>query len=179
MAKNPPSNAGDTDSIPGQGPKIPHATGKLSLSGVTREACAPQRRHSAVKITNTWINKQINKEVVGLQLDLREIFWNMRTTKRKGYDYVIFKREDWPINFLKQWFRFWLTEGGNRQNRLHLESRTPSWAGLWTLNYMLSIYGNNIPTGKPDPPPQPPTPSSTMEEPQGSYLDSMSPKRIP
>ena len=68
-------------------------------------------------------------------------------------------------------------EGGNRQNRLHLESRTPSWAGLWTLNYMLSIYGNNIPTGKPDPP-QPPTPSSTMEEPQGSYLDSPSPKRI-
>ena len=25
-------------------------------------------------------------------------------------------------------------EGGNRQNRLHLESRTPSWAGLWTLS---------------------------------------------
>ena len=23
-------------------------------------------------------------------------------------------------------------EGGNRQNRLHLESRTPSWARLWT-----------------------------------------------
>ena len=42
-------------------------------------------------------------------------------------------------------------EGGNRQNRLHLESRTPSWAGLWTLSYMLKIYGNNIPTGKPDP----------------------------
>ena len=43
------------------------------------------------------------------------------------------------------------TEGGNRQNRLHLESRTPSWAGLWTLSYMPSIYGNDIPTGKPDP----------------------------
>ena len=43
------------------------------------------------------------------------------------------------------------TEGGNRQNRLHLESRTPSWAGLWTLSYMPSIYGNNIPTGKPEP----------------------------
>ena len=25
-------------------------------------------------------------------------------------------------------------EGGNRQNRLYLESKTPSWAGLWTLN---------------------------------------------
>ena len=42
-------------------------------------------------------------------------------------------------------------EGGNRQNRLCLESRTPSWAGLWTLIYMPSIYGNDIPTGKPDP----------------------------
>ena len=41
-------------------------------------------------------------------------------------------------------------EGGNRQNRLHLESRAPSWAGLWTLIYMPSIYVNDIPTGKPD-----------------------------
>ena len=24
-------------------------------------------------------------------------------------------------------------EGGNRQNRLHLESKTSSWAGLWTF----------------------------------------------
>ena len=38
------------------------------------------------------------------------------------------------------------------QNRLHLESRTPSWAGLWTLSYMPSIDGNDIPTGKADPP---------------------------
>ena len=43
-------------------------------------------------------------------------------------------------------------EGGDRQNRLHLESRTPSWARLWTLSYMPCIYGNNIPMGKPDPP---------------------------
>ena len=41
------------------------------------------------------------------------------------------------------------SEGGNRQNRLHLESRTPYWASLWTLNYMPRIYGNDIPTGKP------------------------------
>ena len=45
----------------------------------------------------------------------------------------------------------YVCEGGNRQNRLHLESRTPSWAGLWTLSYMPSIYGNHIPTGKPSP----------------------------
>ena len=43
-------------------------------------------------------------------------------------------------------------KGGNRQNRLHPESRTPSWAGLWTLSCMPSIYGNSIPTGKPGPP---------------------------
>ena len=43
-------------------------------------------------------------------------------------------------------------EGGNRQNRLHLESRTLSWARLWTFSYMPSIYGNNIPTGKLGPP---------------------------
>ena len=43
-------------------------------------------------------------------------------------------------------------EGGNRQNRLHLESRTPSWAGLWTLSSLPGIYGNDIPTGRTDPP---------------------------
>ena len=30
VVKNPPSNAGDVGSIPGQGTKIPHATGQLS-----------------------------------------------------------------------------------------------------------------------------------------------------
>ena len=65
-------------------------------------------------------------------------------------------------------------EGGNRQNRLHLESRAPSWAGLLILSYMLSIYGNHILTGKPEPPPTP-----RMEEPQGSYPDYPWPKRIP
>jgi len=43
------------------------------------------------------------------------------------------------------------TEGGNRLNGLLLESRTPSWARLWTMSYMPSIYGNDIPTRKPGP----------------------------
>ena len=30
MVKNPPCNAGDAGSIPGQGTKIPHAKGQLS-----------------------------------------------------------------------------------------------------------------------------------------------------
>ena len=55
------------------------------------------------------------------------------------------------------------------QNRLCLESRTPSWAGLWILSYVSNIYGSDIPTGKPGP---------QKEEPQGSYLDSLPPKRI-
>ena len=46
----------------------------------------------------------------------------------------------------KRWFR------KMRQNRHHLESRTPSWAGLWTFSYRPSTYGNDIATGKPDPP---------------------------
>ena len=46
-----------------------------------------------------------------------------------------------------------LTEGGNRQKRRHLVSRTPSRAGPWTLSSMPNIYGNDIPTGKPGPPP--------------------------
>ena len=37
MVKNPPSNAGDTGSIPGRGTKIPHAAGQLNLRATTAE----------------------------------------------------------------------------------------------------------------------------------------------
>ena len=40
----------------------------------------------------------------------------------------------------------------------------------WTLSYMPSIYGNDIPTG---------TLGPQKEEPQGLYLDPPRPKRIP
>ena len=36
VVKNPPSNAEDVGSIPGQGTKIPHATGQLNLHGATK-----------------------------------------------------------------------------------------------------------------------------------------------
>ena len=40
VVKNLPCNAGDTGSIPGQGTKIPHALGKLSLhAAITETAC--------------------------------------------------------------------------------------------------------------------------------------------
>ena len=49
VVKNLPYNAGDTSSIPGQGTKIPHATGQLSPRATTTElarlnerACMPQ-----------------------------------------------------------------------------------------------------------------------------------------
>ena len=37
VVKNPPSNAGDTDSISGRGTEIPHATGQLSSCATTTE----------------------------------------------------------------------------------------------------------------------------------------------
>ena len=37
MVKNPPCNAGDSGSIPGQGTKIPHAVGQLSPWAETTE----------------------------------------------------------------------------------------------------------------------------------------------
>ena len=37
MVENPPFNAGDVGSVPGQGTKIPHAAGQLSLHVTTRE----------------------------------------------------------------------------------------------------------------------------------------------
>ena len=44
MVKNPPSNAGDAGSIPGQGTKIPHAAGQLSPRATTIElGCLNER----------------------------------------------------------------------------------------------------------------------------------------
>ena len=44
VVKNPPSNAGDVGSIPGQGTKIPHAAGKLSPCATTTELACHNRR---------------------------------------------------------------------------------------------------------------------------------------
>ena len=49
MVKNPPSNAREAGSIPGQGTKIPHAVGQLSPCTAAREACALQRRPAQPK----------------------------------------------------------------------------------------------------------------------------------
>ena len=69
-----------------------------------------------------------------------------------------------PGSVLPAVFKFY-TEGGNRQNRLHLGPD----CGLWAL-CPVSMETTHQPEN------QRPLP---MEEPQGSYLDSPSPKRIP
>ena len=40
MAKDPPPDEGDSGSIPGQGTKIPHSAGQLSLRAATTEPTA-------------------------------------------------------------------------------------------------------------------------------------------
>ena len=49
MVKNPPSNAGDTGSIPGPGTKIPLAEGQLSPSTATTEFAEPMLRKREVR----------------------------------------------------------------------------------------------------------------------------------
>ena len=44
MVMKPPTNAGDTASIPDQGTKIPHAVGQLSPCAATREALHSQNQ---------------------------------------------------------------------------------------------------------------------------------------
>ena len=44
--KNPPSNAGDAALIPGQGTKIPQATGQLSPCAKTQSPRALERVHT-------------------------------------------------------------------------------------------------------------------------------------
>ena len=41
MVKNPPSNAGNVGSIPGQGTKISHAAGQLSFHATTKSKQSP------------------------------------------------------------------------------------------------------------------------------------------
>ena len=51
MVKNPPSNAGCVGSIPGQGTKIPHAEGQLSLCATTTELARLNKRAHVLLIT--------------------------------------------------------------------------------------------------------------------------------
>ena len=50
MVKNQPSKAGAMGLIRGQGTKIPHAEGQLSLHSASREAYALRPRPSAAEV---------------------------------------------------------------------------------------------------------------------------------
>ena len=57
VVKNPPSNAGDMGSIPGQGTRTPHAAEKLRPRISTTEPAVPQRKipHATTKICHSLI----------------------------------------------------------------------------------------------------------------------------
>ena len=81
MVKNLPSSGGDTILILGQGTKIPHAVGQLSLSAAAREpmprdhwACEPQlekRRPSAAakrkRITPSFVSLRVSRSSLTIQ----------------------------------------------------------------------------------------------------------------
>ena len=73
VVKNPPSNARDTGSIPGQGSKIPRAIGQISPCCTTREKpphIITKTQHSQI---NKWFFKKKNSGL-GCHFLLQEIF---------------------------------------------------------------------------------------------------------
>ena len=50
VVKNPPSSAGDAGSIPGQGTKIPYATGQLSSRTTSTELTRLQRENPRARV---------------------------------------------------------------------------------------------------------------------------------
>ena len=61
MVKNPPCNAEDVGSIPGQGIKIPHATEQLSPHTVITErctSCASQLESPRTAMKDTGCNEE-------------------------------------------------------------------------------------------------------------------------
>ena len=51
MVENPPANAGDMSSIPGQGTKIPRASGQRGLCSATRETTSPRSPGTETRVT--------------------------------------------------------------------------------------------------------------------------------
>ena len=66
MAKNPHSNAGDLDLIPGPGTKIPQAMGQLSRCSETREASTQLKKaHMRQQIPSTAREGKKKKKKIG------------------------------------------------------------------------------------------------------------------
>ena len=60
----------------------------------------------------------------------------VRLVKAMVFPVVMYGCESWTIK--KAEGRRIDAEGGNRQNRLHLKSRTPCWTRLWTLSFNIN-----------------------------------------
>ena len=62
MIKNPPFNAGDLDSISGQGTRIPHAAEQLSLGAAIPESACHNQRVCALQckiLHDAWVPQLI------------------------------------------------------------------------------------------------------------------------
>ena len=60
--KNPPCNAGNAGSIPGQGTKNPHAAELLSLCAITREPVGHNKRTQMPQLRPDQPSKERKKE---------------------------------------------------------------------------------------------------------------------
>ena len=87
VVRNPPANAEDMGLIPGQGTKIPHAVGKLSLHTATteskchswREVCVPQWRPKAAKeISKYFFKKEYQNYSYEYKLSTEETRWGLK-----------------------------------------------------------------------------------------------------
>ena len=72
MAKNPHSNAGDLDLIPGPGTKIPQAMGQLSRCSETREASTQLKKaHMRQQIPSTAREGKKKKRLVFFHIRIK------------------------------------------------------------------------------------------------------------
>ena len=95
VVKNPPSNAGDSDSIPGLGTKIPYAMGQLCPRAATTEVRALKSQWSATREACT---RPLEKAHVLQQ--------------RPGSTKIIIKKEkEWEVLFSVSLAGTWLHTG--------------------------------------------------------------------
>ena len=84
MFKNPPSNAGNTGSIPGPGTKIPLAEGKLSQCSATRESHALQPRAHVLQWRPSAAKKQKQNKTM---------FVDFKVAKRPDLNFSYHRKE--------------------------------------------------------------------------------------
>ena len=68
--KNPPSNAGDAGFVPGQGTKIPHASGQRSPCAIARKSLHATMKTQRCKKTNKRENRLCSWQAVIFASDI-------------------------------------------------------------------------------------------------------------